>query len=136
MKKYAALKKRLELCLICIETLQEQKDVLNAFLYPRTSRIKPVCAKGGTNNDRFSEYVYETMTIDNQIEIVKKEVDTLKKSIKKMEYVLRDIDGAMYKIFVYKYIDGLSVNQISHKINLSPRRVYQYLDQIKIKLEK
>lgn len=130
MKKYAALKKRLELCLICIETLQEQKDVLNAFLYPRTSRIKPVCAKGGTNNDRFSEYVHETMTIDKQIEIVKKEVELLKINIKKMEYVLRNIDDKMYKIFVYRYIDGLSVKDIARKTNYSNRRIYQILNKI------
>lgn len=130
MKKYAALKKRLELCLICIETLQEQKEVLNAFLYPRTSRIKPVCAKGGTNNDRFSEYVHETMTIDKQIEIVKKEVELLKINIKKMEYVLRNIDDKMYKIFVYRYIDGLNVKDIAKKTNYSTRRIYQILNKI------
>ena len=129
MKKYELLKKRLELCLICVETLQEQKEVLNAFLYPKTSRIKPVCVRGGENHDRYSEYVHETMTIDKQIGIVKKEIELLQNNIKKMEYVLRNIDDEMYKIFVYRYIDGLNVKDIARKTNYSNRRIYQILNK-------
>lgn len=135
MENYNDLKNRLELCLIRLDTLKEQKEILNAFLYPRTFKISAVPTHGG-NSDPFVTYTYEVINLDKQIELVKKEINLLQKNIKLMEDVLRKIDGNMYKIFVYRYIDGLPVNRIAQKTNFSPRRVYQYLDKIKDKLKK
>ena len=100
MKNYTVLKKRLELCLIHLETLKEQKEVLNSFLSPKTFKISPVINKGGQVEDPFVIYTYEIINIDKQIEIVKKEINLLQKNMKKMENVLRNIDGSMYKICV------------------------------------
>lgn len=130
MKNYTVLKKRLELCLIHLDTLKEQKEVLNSFLSPKTFKISPVINKGGQVEDPFVIYTYEIINIDKQIEIVKKEINLLQKNMKKMENVLRNIDGSMYKIFVYRYIDGLRVKDIARKTNYSNRRIYQLLNKI------
>lgn len=134
MENYNDLKHRLELCLIRLDTLKEQKEILNAFLYPRTFKISAIPTHGG-NSDPFVTYTYQVINLDKQIELVKKEINLLQKNIKLMEDILRKIDGIMYRIFVYRYIDGLSVNRIANKTNLSERRVYQYLEDIKKKLK-
>lgn len=130
MTNYISLKKRLELCLIHLDTLKEQKEVLNSFLSPKTFRISPIISKGGAAEDHFVTYTYEVISIDRQIELVKREINILQKNISKMEEILRNIDGITYRVFVYRYIDGLRVNDIARKTNYSKRRVYQLLNKI------
>lgn len=130
MQNFYDLKKQLELCLINLKSLQERKEILNSFLNPRTFKISEVPTHGGAKSDPFVTYTYEMINIDRQIELVKKEINILQKNIKLMEDVLRRIDGQTYKIFVYRYIDGLKVDDIAMKTNYSKRRVYQILNKI------
>lgn len=135
MENYLNLKKQLELAMIHLEALLEQKKILNSFLYPKTFKINPTPPnRGGKNSDPFAIYTFQMTNIDKQINIVQREINMLKKNIAKMDLILRDIDNNTYKIFVYRYLDGLSVENIAKKTNFSTRRIYQILNKIESKL--
>lgn len=130
MKNYYNLKKQLDLCLIRLETLKEQRELLNSFLSPRTFKINLVSYKGGEKADPFTIYANNIVSLEKQIEFVKKEINILQNNIHKMDMILRDIDNNLYRIFVYRYLDNLSVDTIAHKTNFSTRRIYQLLNKI------
>lgn len=130
MKNYYELKKQLELCVVRLETLQEQRELLKSFLAPRTVKIDIVTARGNSQTDTFAIYTHNMTNIEKQISYVKKEIEILQRNLKRMDNILHDVDSSLYKIFVYKYIDGMCVERIAKKTNFSTRRVYQLLNKI------
>ena len=130
MKNYYDLKKQLELCTVRLDTLHEQKELLKSFLAPRTFKIDIVTARGNNQMDTFAIYAHNMASIEKQISYVEKEIDILKRNLKRMDSILHDVDSNLYKIFVYRYIDGLCVDRIAKKTNFSTRRVYQLLSKI------
>ena len=130
MKNYYNLKKQLDLCMVRLETLNEQKELLNSFLCPRTFKINIISSKGGEKADPFAIYTNNIINIEKQMECVKREINILQGNIKKMDTILRDIDSNLYKIFVYRYLDGLPVETIAKKTHFSTRRIYQLLNKI------
>lgn len=131
LKNYYDLKKQLELCIVHLETLEEQKKTLETFLYPRTAKFKETPpSKSIDFTNPFLNYTYQIINIDKQITVVKREISILQKNINRMECILKDVESNLYKIFVYKYIEGLSVSKIAQKTNYSTRRIYQLLSKI------
>lgn len=97
---------------------------------PKTASIKETVVLSSHNSDAFNEYVCKIESIDKEIDILKQEINVLEKYLKKMENSLRRMKGSLEKIFVAKYIDGLSVNKIAIKVNYSESHVYRQLSII------
>lgn len=135
MKNYYNLKKQLDLCLMYLESLKEQKELLNSFLHPKTVNYETVSVNGGKKADPFEIYTFNSAKLDKQITAVKNEIGLIEKNLKRMDALLRDIKNNKYQIFVYKYLDGLSATEIAKKTNFSVRRVYQILKEIELILE-
>lgn len=131
MQNYYDLKKQLELCTAYLDSLKEQKELLNSFLYPKTVNFENAGIKGGKKNDPFLIYTMNLITLDKQIAIAQMEKDILQRNLKKMDEILRGIHDSTYRIFVFRYLDGLSVLDIAEKTHFSTRRVYQILNKIK-----
>ena len=130
MKNYHNLRKQLELSNTYLESLKEQKEVLDSFLSPKAVNYDSVAVKGGSNTDPFATYTFNSMRLEKQIQVVKSEIESIKNKLNKMEELLRDVHNNKYKIFVFRYLDGLSANEIAKKTNFSERRIYQILKEI------
>lgn len=131
MRNYHNLRKQLEISNTYLESLKEQKEVLDSFLSPKAVNYDSVTVKGGSNTDPFAIYTFNSMRLEKQIKAVKTEIKSIKNTLDKMEELLRDVHNNRYKIFVFRYLDGLSVNEIAKRTNFSERRIYQILKEIK-----
>lgn len=130
MRNYYNLKKQLDLCLMYLESLMEQKELLNSFLSPKGVNYGSVAVQEGKKTDPFATYAHNSINLDKQIAAVKMEIDILQRNLKRMDEMLRDVNNNKYKIFVYRYLDGLSAVEIAKKTSFSTRRVYQILKEI------
>ena len=83
------------------------------------------------NNDAFLNYLCKTEKIDNEIIILNKEIKMLSKYLKAMENSLRNMNGSLEKVFVLRYIDELSINQICKKLHYSRSQIYRKLSIIR-----
>lgn len=82
------------------------------------------------HTDKFLEYTAKIEYLDDEIEVVECEIKILESYLRRMENNLRTMKGALEKVFVAKYIDGLTVRQITSKVNYSKTQVYRYLSII------
>ena len=130
MRNYYNLKKQLDLCLMYLESLMEQKELLNSFLSPKGVNYGSVAVQERKKTDPFATYAHNSINLDKQIAAVKMEIEILQRNLKRMDEMLRDVNNNKYKIFVYRYLDGLSTVEIAKKTSFSTRRVYQILKEI------
>jgi hypothetical protein len=72
--------------------------------------------------DKYSKLIEITINF-----IIEAEIRILEKHLKAMEDSLRKMKGSLEKIFVARYIDGLTINQICRKVNYSRPQVYRKL---------
>lgn len=82
------------------------------------------------HNDKFLEYTAKIEYLDDEIDVLENEIKILESYLRRMEKNLRAMKGALEKVFVAKYIDGLSVKQIVIRVNYSKTQVYRYLSII------
>ena len=135
MHNYYDLKKQMELWQTYLDRLAEQKEMVNSSLTPKTVDFRLIPGGGGGGIDVFTRYVVNITDIENEIATVKAEIDNIKRTLDTMDKLLREIKDTKYKIFVYRYLDGLSANEIAYKMNFSVRRIYQILNEIDEDLE-
>ncbi len=130
MKNYHNLRKQREICLMYLDGLLEQRALLQSFLNPKTVKYDSIAVKGGKKPDLFAVYAENSKKIEGQIAAVKDELVGIENRLDKMEDLLRDVENNKYKIFVYRYLDGLSVSEIAKKTKFTGRRIYQILNEI------
>ena len=131
MKNYYDQQLELELAKNRLATLKEKKELYFEETQPKSKKINGVMVQSSiVNHDKFLEYTSKIESIDKDIEILEKEITMLENYLKKMEHSLRHMKGALEKVFVAKYIDGLSVKQIVIRVNYSKTQVYRYLSII------
>lgn len=131
MKNYYDQQQELEVARNRLRSLKEKKQIYFEETQPKSKKINGVMVQSSMiNHDKFLEYTSKIESIEDDIEVLEKEIRMLEEYLRKMEYNLRHMKGALEKIFVAKYIDGLSVNQITIKVNYSKTAVYRYLSTI------
>jgi predicted RNase H-like nuclease (RuvC/YqgF family) len=86
--------------------------------------------KSSGHTDKYLEYTSKIESLDEEITMLENEINILKNYIKKMEYKLRNMKGTLEKVFVNKYIDNISVNEIANKLHYSPVQIYRFLKKI------
>ena len=97
---------------------------------PGASKVNADIKAMQTASNAILQYVTKIEKIDKEIEELQKEIKMLKHYLKCMEESLRKMSGVLEKIFVARYIDGLSVRQICYKTNYSQSHVYRQLSYI------
>ena len=131
MKNYYDQQLELELAKNRLATLKEKKELYFEETQPKSKKINGVIVQSSiVDNNKFLEYTAKVESIDNEIELLEKEIKMLAGYLKKMEYNLRQMKAPLEKVFVAKYIDGLSVKQIVIRVNYSKTQVYRYLSII------
>lgn len=81
-------------------------------------------------------YASEIEEIDNLINMSRNNRDMLKYELEKKEIEIKNSSDVLDKIYVYKWIDHISVYKITKMINYSKRQTYRFVDEIKKNLYK
>ena len=131
MKNYYDQQMELNLVLFRIETLNEKKAIYLRETQPKSSKPKEVMVDSSrVIKDTFLEYTIKTEEIDKELDDLYKEKEILERYLKKMEESLRSMKGIKEKVFVARFIDGLSAKQISRKMAYSKTSIYRILSEI------
>lgn len=131
MKNYYDLQKELAIALTRLKALKEKRELYFNSTQPGGMSYDEPVVMGGTTNNAFDVYAEKVIEIDLQIKLVEAEILITQKHLKAMEDSLRKMNGTLEKIFVARYIDGLTINQIARKMNYSRSQVYRKLQKIR-----
>lgn len=131
IKNYYDQKHELYIAKIRLQTLLEKRDLYFTITQPRAVNYDSERVTSSPTNNCFDTYLSKIEDIDKQILDVKAEIFILEKNIKIMEISLRKFKNPLEKIFVAKYIDNLTINQMCRKFNYSRPQIYRKLDKIK-----
>lgn len=134
MKNYYTQLGELRIAEARLTTLLEKKELLEAKATKTTSAIKEVVVFSGSNSDKMTSYVIECEELNKKIEETTKEINILKKGLRQMEEILKNISGIEEKVFRLYYIENKNPTQISFIIPCDRRTVYRYIKKIKQKL--
>ena len=131
MKNYYDQQQDLYMAECRLKSLKDKKQLYFEMTQPKAKAIKEVMTSSShTDSDMFTKYASKVELIDIDIQRLEKEIVILKNYLSLMEESLRKMKGALEKIFVAKYIDGLPVNQIAIRVSYSESHVYRLLSQI------
>lgn len=131
MKNYLDQQQELKIAIERIKTLKEKKKIYFEQTQPKASGMKEVVVTNSTTSDMFYEYIKKTEAIDVEIAILEQEIALLKKTLRKMEKSLRKMNDRLTRVFILRYIEGLTVREISLKTNYSESHVYRILTNIR-----
>lgn len=131
MKNYLDQQQELRVAIERIKTLREKKKIYFEQTQPKASKMKDVVVTSSFQSDVFLTYMAKIEAIDTEIAILEQEITLLKKSLRKMEKCLRRINDELEKVFILKYIEGLSVREIAIKTNYSESHIYRILTKIR-----
>lgn len=131
MKNYYDQQQELQIALYRLESLKYKKQMYFDRTQPGTMDYSKDNVQGGVHKDIMTEYVIKIEKIDKDIQETQEEIEILDKYLKKMEKSLRTMKSPLEKIFVARYIDGLSVEQVAVKCNYSASHIYRELQIIK-----
>lgn len=130
MKNYYDQQLELNVILMRIETKNEEKALYFQETQPSSPKYSEKVNASHKPNDPFLRYAAKVEEINKELDELYKEKEILEKYLKKMEHSLRQMKGILEKIFVAKYIDGLTTRQICMRVNYSKTAVYRYLQTI------
>lgn len=131
IKNYYDQLRELEIAKVRLKTLLDTKDIYFTLTQPGGVSYDGERVTGGVINNSFDIYVGKVEDINKKIDEVKVEIKILEHNLKVMEISLRKMKGSHEKIFVAKYIDGLTINQMCRRFNYSRPQIYRKLDYIK-----
>ena len=131
MRNYYNQYNELKMAKARLNSLEEKRKMYFQMALPHSPKIGNKVNTGGAVNDLFAAYLSKIEAIDAEIKIVKEEIKLLQKGLNEMAQCLSRMDGTLVKIFVLRYIDGMSVKQISHEVAYSPTQIYRNLRVIK-----
>ena len=126
IKNYYDQQQELNAALLRLKSLEEKREIYFENTQPKAVSVKDEIP-GTIHTDLLTEYVIKIEKIDKDIELLKREIKISKKYLDKIEDCLRKMKDPLAKIFVARYIDGLSVNQMTYRINYSPSDIYRKL---------
>lgn len=131
IKNYYDQQRELNTAKSRLKTLEEKRKIYFNATQPKAVVIKDTVVMSPPENDVLTKYMAKIEKIDKEIEILKQEIAVLEKDKESMEENLRKMKGTLQKVFVARYIDGLTVNQIAKQTNYSGPHIYHLLTIIK-----
>lgn len=138
MKNYYAMVIDMNTTEIRLETLREKREVISAKMTSCTAGAKDVVTSGGGADDKVVRYIIELSDIDEEIATLEKELEIIKRNIARMDDMLVRVKGKQdiqSRIFIMKFIEGLSVKQIASRIPCDISTVYRNLGKINRKMQ-
>lgn len=130
MKHYHDQKIELQLAKYRLEGLKERRRLLFDMTQPKASDIAKDRIQTNNSINVYDGYVCRIEDIDKTIALVEKDIETIQNYLNVMEKALRQTKGSLTKIFVMRYIDGLTVSEIHQRTSYSPSSIYRKLTKI------
>lgn len=129
-KKYDEIKK-------LYEQIVEEKERLFLKTQPKPVSIDKVNVDGGNRNNLFDNYLMEKekKQLDDRLNEVKVLIDDRYKILLDKEKELRTSKEWIDKLYVYKYLELLSVKKILHFIPYEEAQIYRMLKEIKRRIQ-
>ena len=114
------------------EVLSE-KEHLFAKTQPKATQYDKEVVSGGSPSNSFDEYVIakEKKQIDERLEEAKSILEDRERLLKLKEEELRQSKDWHDKVYVYKYLDNLSANEIKYKMHYCRSNIYEILKKIR-----
>ena len=114
------------------EVLSE-KEHLFAKTQPKATQYDKEVVSGGSPSNSFDEYliVKEKKQIDERLEEAKSILEDRERLLKLKEEELRQSKDWHDKVYVYKYLDNLSANEIKYKMHYCRSNIYEILKKIR-----
>lgn len=114
------------------EVLSE-KEHLFAKTQPKATQYDKEVVSGGSPSNTFDEYVIakEKKQIDERLEEAKSILEDRERLLKLKEIELRQSKDWHDKVYVYKYLDNLSANEIKYKMHYCRSNIYEILKKIR-----
>lgn len=109
----------------------DQKELFFDKTQPKAVNPDSVRVSGGTQTNSFENYIIATENIDEQINELKAILDERYNVLMRAEQELRNSRDWNDRIYVYKYLDKLTIKQIERKVPYSRRQLYRILDRIR-----
>lgn len=129
-KKYEEIKK-------LYEQIVEEKERLFLKTQPKAASIDKVSVDGGSRNNLFDNYLMEKekKQLDMKLAEVKVLIDDRYRILFDKEKELRASKEWIDKVYVYKYIELLSVKKILHLIPYEEAQIYRMINEIKRRIQ-
>lgn len=113
----------------------EKKALLILQTQPRAIDTSKENINGGTFVNKFEEFVKQLEKLDPELQKARNERDLQEYFLKKKELELKNSDNVLDKVYYYKYVAGIKKTwQIAIKINYGKSRTYDFVQEIKNKL--
>lgn len=129
-KKYEEIKK-------LYEQIVEEKERLFLKTQPKATKIDKASVDGGARNNLFDNYLMEKekKQLDMKLAEVKILIDDRYRILFDKEKELRASKEWIDKVYVYKYIELLSVKKILHLIPYEEAQIYRMINEIKRRIQ-
>lgn len=132
MKNYYDQQQELEVAKNRLRTLKEKKELYFNETQPKSKKINGVMVMSTPmHNDKFLEYTAKIEYLDDEIDVLENEVRILENHLIRMECNLKSMKGILERIFVDRFIEGMSIKKIAKKYNYSESNVYELVKKIK-----
>ena len=137
MKNYYDQQLELELAKNRLATLKEKKELYFEETQPKSKKINGVMVQSSiVDNNKFLEYTAKIEYLDDEIDVLENEIRILENHLIRMECNLKTMKGILEKVFVDRYINGLSIKKIAQKYSYSESNIYELLKKIRKILSK
>lgn len=137
MKNYYDQQQELEVAKNRLTTLKEKKRLYFEETQPKSKKINGVMVQSSIiDNNKFLEYTAKIEYLDDEIDVLENEIRILENHLIRMECNLKTMKGILEKVFVDRYINGLSIKKIAKKYNYSESNIYELLKKIRKILSK
>lgn len=137
MKNYYDQQLELELAKNRLTTLKEKKELYFEETQPKSKKINGVMVQSSIiDNNKFLEYTAKIEYLDDEIDVLENEIRILENHLIRMECNLKTMKGILEKVFVDRYINGLSIKKIAKKYSYSESNIYELLKKIRKILSK
>lgn len=125
-EKYIAAQRKYD------EVLSE-KEHLFIKTQPKATQYDKEVVSGGSPSNTFDDYVIakEKKQIDERLEEAKSILEDRERLLKLKEEELRQSKDWHDKVYVYKYLDNLSANEIKYKMHYCRSNIYEILKKIR-----
>lgn len=110
-----------------------EKEKLFAETQPKAMNLDKVVVDGGKRSNAFDNYllIKERKQIDKRLAEVKSILADRKSLLESKEVELKNSKEWIDKLYIYKYIENLSIKKILHLIPYEEAQIYRMLKEIK-----
>ena len=132
-KEYLVYKKKCEAAQKIYDDILSEKEHLFAKTQPKATQYNKEIVSGGTTVNSFDEYLIakEKKQIDERLEEAKSILDDRERLLKLKEEELRHSKDWLDIIYVYYYIEKLSMRKVSMRIPFSTTEISRKVEIIR-----